>query len=41
MNRSYIINDVNGNPINGKYPPNKEMYGRNPVVMGVRQIDSV
>lgn len=27
MNRSYIINDVNGNPINGKYPPNKEMYG--------------
>lgn len=27
MNRSYIINDVNGNPINEKYPPNKEMYG--------------
>ena len=27
MNRSYIINDVNGNPINGKYPPNKELYG--------------
>ena len=27
MNWSYIINDVNGNPINGKYPPNKEMYG--------------
>lgn len=27
MNGSYIINEVNGNPINGKYPPNKEMYG--------------
>ena len=27
MNWSYIINDVNGNPINGKYPPNKEKYG--------------
>lgn len=27
MNRSYIINDVNGNPINEKYPPNKDIYG--------------
>ena len=27
MNRSYIINDANGNPINGKYPPNKNVYG--------------
>ena len=27
MNRSYIINDVNGNLLNGKYPPNKELYG--------------
>jgi hypothetical protein len=27
MNRSYIINDVNGNLLNGKYPPNKEKYG--------------
>lgn len=27
MNRSYIINDVNGNPINEKYPPNREKYG--------------
>ena len=27
MNKSYIINDANGNPMNGKYPPNKELYG--------------
>ncbi|MBQ8336999.1 MAG: hypothetical protein IJY44_05665 [Bacteroidaceae bacterium] len=27
MNRPYIINDENGNPINGKYPPDKELYG--------------
>ena len=27
MNRSYIVNDVNGNPINAKYPPNKEKFG--------------
>ena len=35
MNRSYIINDVNGNPINEKYPPNKEMYGEAPVVYAI------
>lgn len=27
MNNTYIINDVNGNPMNAKYPPNKEFYG--------------
>ena len=27
MNRHYIINDANGNPINGKYPPDREKYG--------------
>lgn len=27
MNKPYIINDANGNPINGKYPPNREKYG--------------
>ena len=27
MNKPYIINDANGNPINGKYPPNRELYG--------------
>lgn len=27
MNNTYIINDVNGNPMNAKYPPNKEIYG--------------
>lgn len=27
MNKPYIINDANGYPINGKYPPNREKYG--------------
>ena len=27
MSRLYIINDANGYPINGKYPPNREKYG--------------
>ena len=27
MNKPYIINDSDGNPINTKYPPNKEKYG--------------
>ena len=27
MSKPYIINDANGNPINGKYPPNREKYG--------------
>ena len=27
MNDLHIINDANGNPINGKYPPNRELYG--------------
>lgn len=27
MNKSYIIYDEKGDPVNGKYPPNKEMYG--------------
>lgn len=27
MNRPYIINDAEGNPINAKYPPDKELYG--------------
>ena len=27
MNKPYIINDASGNPINGKYPPNRELYG--------------
>ena len=27
MNKPYIINDADGNPINSKYPPNKELYG--------------
>ena len=24
MSKHYIINDANGNPINAKYPPNRE-----------------
>lgn len=27
MNKSYIIYDEKGDPVNGKYPPNKEIYG--------------
>ena len=27
MSKPYIINDANGNPINGKYPPNREKQG--------------
>ena len=27
MNKPYIIYDEKGDPVNGKYPPNKEMYG--------------
>ena len=27
MSKPYIINDANGNPINAKYPPNREKYG--------------
>ena len=27
MNKSYIIYDEKGDPVNGKYPPNKEMFG--------------
>ena len=27
MNKSYIIYDEKGDPVNGKYPPNKKMYG--------------
>ena len=27
MNRPYIINDAEGNPISAKYPPDKELYG--------------
>ena len=27
MNRPYIINNIDGNPMNAKYPPNKELYG--------------
>lgn len=27
MNRPYIITDANGNPVNGKYPPDREKYG--------------
>lgn len=27
MNKPYIIYNEKGDPVNGKYPPNKEMYG--------------
>ena len=27
MNKPYIIHDMNGNPINSKYPPDKDKYG--------------
>lgn len=27
MSKPYIINDANGNPINAKYPQNREKYG--------------
>ena len=27
MNKSYIIYDEKGDLVNGKYPPNKEIYG--------------
>lgn len=27
MNKPYIINDANGNLMNDKYPPNKDLYG--------------
>lgn len=27
MNKSYIIYNEKGEPVNGKYSPNKEMYG--------------